>query len=186
MLIKTSFDTNPMPAPVEAAGLTNEQILLGPPISPLARISTYNDQEWEQFVREWAVSLTGEYRHVRRASGAGDQGRDVLGYEEEINVGGPWDNYQCKRYAAPLAPGDIWPELAKLCYYTFVGEYSAPRIYYFVASRGVGPSVLKLLEKPERLREGLITRWKTGGLLKVEGADLPLDGNLLSFRRKAT
>jgi transcriptional regulator with AAA-type ATPase domain len=31
----------------------------------------------------------------------------------------------------PLAPDDIWIELAKVCYFTFVGEYTLPRHYYF-------------------------------------------------------
>ena len=98
-----------------------------------------------------------------------------------LNAGGPWDNYQCKRYAQPLMPGDIWPEVAKLCYYTYKGRYSVPRKYYSVAPHGIGPAVLILLEQPDLLRDGLIEVWLKGGLLRVQRQDVLLVGDLKTY-----
>src|SRR5215218_9729565 len=145
--------------PKVIARLTNEQILLGPRHDPLRIITTYDSSEWEAFILEWACSLSKRYKDVRRAGNSGDKGRDIVAYEGLLNSGGPWDNYQCKHYDHALMPSDIWKELAKLCYYTFQGEYSVPRDYHFVAPRGIGPSVLALLEDPVKLKKGLVEAW---------------------------
>lgn len=145
--------------PVAAGKLTNQQILLGQRQDPADVITLYSDEEWEKFIKEWVESLRTRYKEVRRASGAGDKGRDIVGYVGEVNAGGPWDNFQCKRYDHALYPSDLWKELAKLCYYTFVEAYSVPRAYYFVAPLGVGPEALQLLEilqisRPNSSRSG--------------------------------
>jgi hypothetical protein len=44
-------------------------------------------------------------------------------------------------------------------YYTFRGDYSYPRCYFFVASQGVGPALSNLIKKPHALREGLFANW---------------------------
>ncbi|MGY8632695.1 hypothetical protein RAD15_09455 [Bradyrhizobium sp. 14AA] len=46
-----------------------------------------------------------------------------------------------------------------LFYYTFINAYAVPRRYYFVAPRGVGTKLMRLLKKPEELRAGLIANW---------------------------
>jgi hypothetical protein len=84
-------------------------------------------------------------------------GRDIIA---TVNEGsGAWDNYQCKHYKNALTPGDVWLELGKLAYYTLKGEYSYPRRYFFVASKGVGPTLSNLLKKPQALRKGLLAHW---------------------------
>jgi hypothetical protein len=118
---------------------------------------------------------------VRQASGAGDKGRDVVGYIQAINTAGPWDNYQCKHYDHPLYPSDMWKELAKLCYYTFEKRFSIPRAYYFVAPRGVGPEGLNLLENPKQISSGLVSQWQKGELLKIAGKVIVLAGELLKY-----
>ena len=50
-------------------------------------------------------------------------------------------------------------ELAKLCYFTFIGAYSVPRRYAFVAPRGVGTKLMRLLKKPTELQAGLLAVW---------------------------
>jgi hypothetical protein len=172
---------DPPKSPSRSGKLTNQQILLGQKHDASALIKLYSQDEWEEFIREWVESLRGRYREVRRASGAGDKGRDVVGYVGEINEGGPWDNFQCKHYDHALHPSDIWKELAKLCYYTFEKKYSVPRAYYFVAPQGVGPEVLQLLEKPDEMRAGLIARWEKGDLLKISKEDIPLEGDLRQY-----
>lgn len=170
-----------LPPPSGTGRLTNQQILLGQRHEPSEIIKIYSQNDWEEFIREWVEGLRGRYREVRRASGSGDKGRDVIGYVDGVNAAGPWDNFQCKHYDHPLQPSDLWKELAKLCYYTFTGEYSVPRAYYFVAPWGIGPEVLRLLENPPKLKAGLISQWGKGGLLKVSNKEIVLKGKLRQY-----
>jgi hypothetical protein len=85
-------------------------VLTGHMIPPIDRIRIFSDRQREHFVLEWADSLRSEYSRVDRCGGAGDMGRDIIaatGAEDDA----PWDNYQCKHYEDPLAPGDVWIEL---------------------------------------------------------------------------
>jgi hypothetical protein len=168
----------PIAPPSDKGRLTNQQILLGQKHDPLEIIKIYSEDEWEEFIREWLEGLSDRYGDVRRASGARDKGRDVIGYVESVNSGGPWDNYQCKHYNHGLYPSDLWKELAKLCYYTFTKKYSVPRAYYFVAPGGIGPEALLLLENPATLRAGLISQWEKGDLLKIGKKEVILEGEL--------
>lgn len=181
MSAEGSETLEPLPPPAKSGRLTNQQILLGQKHEPSNLIKLYSQDDWEEFIREWVESLRRRYREVRRASGAGDKGRDVVGYVGEINAGGPWDNFQCKHYDHALHPSDIWKELAKLCYYTFTKKYSVPRAYYFVAPQGVGPEVLQLLENPANMKAGLIAQWEKGDLLKISKKDVPLEGDLRQY-----
>jgi hypothetical protein len=180
-LIEHFDEGSPIQPPPKSGKLTNQQILLGPKLDPLDVIKIYSPNEWEHFIREWLEGVRGRYREIRRAAGAGDKGRDVIAYVGEVNANGPWDNFQCKHYDHGLYPSDMWKELAKLCYYTFVGEYSVPRAYYFVAPRGVGPEGLQLLESPEKLKTELTAQWAKGGLLSVAKKDIALAGALEKY-----
>ena len=173
--------TDPISPPSNKGKLTNQQILLGRPHDPLQIIKIYSADDWEQFILEWVEALRNRYNEVRRASGAGDKGRDVIGYVESVNASGPWDNYQCKHYDHALHPSDLWKELAKLCYYTFNETYSVPRSYYFVAPWGVGPEALLLLENPDNLRKGLISRWGKGDLLSISKKEIALTDSLRRY-----
>jgi len=117
-----------------------------------------NPKAWVDFILEWADSLNTKYANVERCDGAGDMGRDVIGFEKS-DMNDPWDNYQCKFYDHQLAPGDIWLELGKLSYYTYIGEYTVPRHYYFVAPQGAGPKLSALLRSEKELRLGLLKQW---------------------------
>lgn len=153
------------------------EIRSGPAIPPIERIKIFSAAQWEECVDEWASSLV-DYNLVERAGGAGDMGCDVIATVDPSDSDGAWDNYQCKHYDHALTPSDIWVELGKLCYYTFTGAYTVPRHYYFVAPRGVGTKLLRLLKRPDELRAGLIENWhekcaphitKTS-VVKLEGA----------------
>ncbi|MEC4589682.1 ABC-three component system protein [Nitrospirillum amazonense] len=134
------------------------EIRSGPSIPPIERIKLFSDVEWEACVDEWASSLS-DYALVERAGGAGDMGCDIIATVKPAVQNGPWDNFQCKHYDHPLTPSDIWLELGKLCYFTYLGEYSYPRKYYFVAPRGVGTKLSSLLKKPDLLKAELIAQW---------------------------
>jgi hypothetical protein len=161
-----------------AAGTDPLDVRAGLPIPAVERIKIFSPEQWEDFISEWATSLTG-YASVERAGGAGDMGCDVLCTVDPDVPAGPWDNYQCKRYDHPLAPDDIWIELAKVCYYTFVGEYALPRHYYFVAPRGLGMKLLRALQKPQQLKADLLKHWpdKCSGRI-AKGKQIPIDAVL--------
>lgn len=92
--------------------------------------------------------------------GAGDQGRDIIGWKDEVGVATRrWDNYQCKHYAQKITPSDFWLELGKLCYFTFIGEFTPPDQYFIVSPRGVGTKLKGLLAKPNELKSKLIENW---------------------------
>jgi hypothetical protein len=151
-------------------------------MTPPKIISTYSDDEWEEFIREWMDGFDPPYYKHDRLGGAGDMGRDVVGYLGEPNTECEWDNYQCKHYNHPLYPSDIWVELGKLCVFTFYKKITIPRQYRFVAPQGVGTSLHDLLRQPEILREKLIEAWPSkceSGISESE--KYPLLGNLLNY-----
>ncbi|MCH7905624.1 MAG: hypothetical protein IH944_13795 [Armatimonadetes bacterium] len=165
-----------MPEPPAPAAVSADTAMMGPPILPIKRIKLYSSEQWEELVLEWANGAAAKYDRVERCGGAGDMGRDVIGFPEKDNHD-LWDNYQCKHYDHPLHPSDIWLELGKLVYYAHRGEFTYPRAYSFVAPQGAGTALANLLRKPEELRRGLITNWdrkcKEGitstGEVKLEG-----------------
>jgi hypothetical protein len=110
----------PVTPPSYEGRLTNQQILLGKPLDPLEIIKVYSDDDWEQFIREWVEGLKDHYVEVRRASGAGDKGRDVIGYVQAMNY--------------PYAPGEPLPKGTRLIQLTDSAEEAARAV--------VGESIL--------------------------------------------
>ena len=156
------------------------EIRSGPSIVPIERMKLFSASEWEGVVNEWATSMP-QYKRVERTSGSGDMGCDVIGIIDSSDHDFVWDNYQCKHYDHALRPSDIWVELAKLCYYSFKNEYSIPRRYFFVAPRGVGTALSKLLRSPTKLNQDLLSCWddKCSGNL-ISGSIIKLDAALRS------
>lgn len=131
----------------------------GIPVPKAIRVKNFSPYEWEDFIEEWATSLKSSYVKVRRFGGAGDCGVDIAGFCTDKGFEDMWDNYQCKRYAHPLRPSDIWVELGKIIYYSHIKEYVPPRKHYFVASLGIGTTLEKLLNKPTELCKKLKENW---------------------------
>ncbi|MEI7825441.1 MAG: ABC-three component system protein [Chlorobiaceae bacterium] len=141
--------------------LYNDVITNGPIIVPQKRIKLYDDTEWEQFIEECAHSLKNDYKDVLHAGSAGDQGIDIAAFRSDNGFLGKWDNYQCKHYNHALYPSDAYLELGKLCYYTYIKEYTIPEYYYFVAPQGIGTKLGKLIRgNPDELKRLLINGWK--------------------------
>jgi len=154
----------------------------GVPIPKSARIRAFSPDDWEEFVEEWATSLNGSYKKVRRFGGSGDLGVDIAGFSSDDGFAGAWDNYQCKRYGHPLRPGDVWVEIGKIIYYSYVGEYAAPRKHYFVCSQGIGTSLERLLNKPDELKCKAKEAWDEKCRTGITGkAELPLTGDLEAY-----
>jgi hypothetical protein len=151
--------TVPLNAPTSRSGpAAADQVAAGLPVQPLARLRIMSSGDWEEFVLEWADSLKQTYHSVEKHSGAGDQGCDIVGRLDD-QQNGPWDNHQCKHYDHPLSPSDLWLELGKYSYYTFIGEYMSARRYVFVAPRGASVKTSKLLRNATELKAGLIANW---------------------------
>ena len=122
------------------------------------------------------------YREVRRASGAGDKGRDVIGYVGEVNCRRPWDNFQCKHYDHALYPSDLWKELAKLCYYTFDQTiFSAARLLFCGSARRWSRGSSASGKAGEHSTLGLIAKWEKGDLLKIAKKEVQLEGDLRQY-----
>jgi hypothetical protein len=139
----------------------NDLVSHGPYVSPQKRLQIiFDDKEWERFTEEYAYGLSEEYCSVLRTGGAGDKGVDIAAFKSEEGFEGGWDNYQCKHYDHPLAPSDILLEIAKVCYYTFIQEYTVPDKYFFVGPYGVGTKLSKFLRgKQQDLKSLLVEKW---------------------------
>ena len=166
-----------------ATVLTPAQVTSGPVIPPQQRLLTYSPAEWERFVEEWAYyCLKNKYKHVQRFSGSGDMGIDVVGFVDDERLQGVWDNYQCKHYGHAIAPGDAWVEFGKVIWYSYNGEYVAPRRYFFVSPLGAGTKLGRLLGNAARLREGLIANWDKHVKNEITSTqEVPLDEMLRAY-----
>jgi hypothetical protein len=172
------------PPPTSPAQVTADQVLHGPSIPPQQRIQLYSAEEWEAFVQEWAhFCLKTQYVQVRRFSGAGDRGIDIAGFTDARKLLGIWDNYQCKRFLDhAVYPSEAWPEIGKILWYSFKGEYSAPRRYYFVAPRGVGTTLAAYVANSSKLKTALIENWdKYARRAITETEEVSLEGDFLAY-----
>lgn len=180
MISDTDFNDISPAIPTSSASPTHIQS--GVLIPKVMRVRTFSPEEWEEFIEEWATSQDAHYNKVRRFGGSGDFGVDVAGFCSENGLNGVWDNYQCKRYDHPLRPSDIWVEIGKIIYYSFLGEYVPPRKHYFVCSQGIGTSLEKLLSKDSALKEKTKENWDKYCLSGItETTQLPLTGALASY-----
>jgi len=153
-----SGSTSPIPSPSVPASLNASQVSVGVPIPPLQRLRIMDEDQWEEFVLEWVDSLRQTYTDVHRCGGAGDLGRDVIGFKAGVGPHSAWDNYQCKHYAHGLSVADVVAEIGKLLYHSSQGQFSLPDEYVFVAPRGPSTPLLKVLQKGT-LKQELLDRW---------------------------
>lgn len=169
--------------PSPANAVTAAQVANGPVIPPQQRLLTYSSVEWEGFVEEWAYyCLAAKYKHVQRFSGAGDKGIDVAGFFDDTRLKGVWDNYQCKHYDHALMPSDVWAEFGKVVWYSYTGEYTVPRRYFFVSPRGAGTSLSRLLANATKLRSELISNWDKSVKNAITSIQsVPLDAGLNAY-----
>ena len=160
-----------------AAPVTPLVAAVGRYVPEMARLQIMSPGDWELFVLEWVDSLRTEYARVQRHAGPGDMGLDIVAFVDE-RAEDPWDNYQCKHYANPLTPSDIWPELGKIASHTFQGDYSLPRQYVFVAPQGAGISAKRLTNSPALLRQGLLDHWGSSCERAIAATPIPLTAQL--------
>jgi intein-encoded DNA endonuclease-like protein len=102
-----------------------------------------------------------------RFSGAGDLGRDVVGFLSEAKHEGAWHNYQCKQYAKTIGTGQALNEIGKILYYAYLKNFTAPVAYYFVAPRGLNRNLETLIFNPTQFKDKLIDEWDTHCAKKI-------------------
>jgi hypothetical protein len=111
-------------------------------------------------------------------------GIDVAGFVDNKRLMGVWDNYQCKHYDNALTPGNVWAELGKVIWYSFTKQYVAPRRYYFVAPKGAGTYLGRLLANAEKLEEELIANWDKHVRDKITSTKaVQLDASLTAYMK---
>lgn len=161
---------------------TTEHVVNGYPVPAAKRIELFSPEEWEEFVQEWAHSLKSSYRSVKKLGGAGDQGKDIVAFVDDRKFLGIWDLFQCKRYKNKLSPSDVYVEIGKLIYHTFKGSGTPPRKYYFMAPKGVGLSLGKLLLNSQDLKTNLKINWDAHCKDKIEkDNEITLKDELLKY-----
>lgn len=166
-------------APPELTDLESPEVstvtpsLTGPPVTPTQRLFFYSPDEWEQFIREWATGLGTTYVQIKRLGGSNDRGVDVAAFKTNQGLEGSWDCFQGKHYAEALLPSNAFPEILKVFIGVDGGHYVLPDRYAFLAPRGCGPTLNRMLSKPTDLRA-----WFLGELAKPDGPASRLDQDL--------
>ena len=73
-------------------------------------------------------------------------------------------------------------EFGKVIWYSYSGEYVAPRHYYFVSPRGAGTSLSRLLANAAKLRAELIANWDKHVKDEITSTQaVPLDAALRAY-----
>lgn len=125
----------------------------GPRLAPRKVIQTYDADEWEIFIEEWASGLSPRYIRVQRFGGAGDRGVDVAGFKTNRGFEGEWDCFQGKHYDKSLTPSIAWPEILKIFLLPVRNHlYKLPTKYSFIAPRGLATSLAHLISTPTELK----------------------------------
>jgi len=132
---------------------TTPPTLSGPPVSPQLRVLAYESGEWEVFIREWATAAKKFYVQIKRLGGSNDHGVDVAAFKTKHGFEGAWDCFQGKHYAKELVPSDAYPEMLKVLLGVLSKQYILPDQYAFLAPKGCGTTLDRLLSKPTDLRD---------------------------------
>jgi hypothetical protein len=170
-------------APAASPSVTAAQVTTGPAIPPQQQLLLYSEDQWEDFVQEWAhYCLKKQYTEVQRFTGAGDRGIDIAGFTDAQKLQGVWDNFQCKHYDHALRPSDVWVEFGKIIWHSFNKDYRAPRRYSFVAPKGAGTGLTALLADSRKLRAGLVQNWDKHVRKEITAKqEVALEADLLAY-----
>lgn len=169
---------------------TAAQMHSGIPIPPVRLIEVLSPDDWERFVEEWLMfpKKEGIYTEIRRYSGPGDLGLDVIAFTSQGRFKEPWDSFQCKHYDHPLTPEDLCIEVGKIIYHSFKRtppfnqRHSVPRKHLFISPKGVGITVGRWLKDPTTFKLEVRKRWNTQCVSKLGvGISAPLEGELSDY-----
>lgn len=170
---------------------TAAQIARGIPVPPVRLIQIMSPEEWEDFTEEYlsAFKSDGTYEAIRRYSGPGDLGLDVIAFtKSKPGFAEPWDSFQCKHYDHPLEPTDVYVEVGKIIYHSFKRTppfnqaCRIPRRHVFIAPQGAGITVGRWLKDPQRFKETVREKWDSHCIPGVsKNLQAPLTGDLLTY-----
>ncbi len=165
-------------------------VVAGIPIPPVKVLQVLSAEDWEQFIEEWLTyfKTNGTYSSIKRTSGSGDLGLDIVAFTSINGFSEPWDSFQAKHYDHALYPSDLYPEIGKIVFHTFKKtppfnqSCRTPRRHVFVAPYGVGIAASRLLKDPIRLREEIRSKWDSHCRPVIgTGPHTALVGSLLSY-----
>jgi len=154
----------PTPTPWPNANARLLGLGMGLPVEPLVRLAQFSATEFERFTLEWATDYLAKLQdahEVQQRGGAGDKGRDIIVWLDASNVQPRrWILYQCKHYGVNLGEGVAAAEIGKILFYTYRGDYTTPKEYWFVTHKGVTSDFQDLLDTPDKLREFILANWE--------------------------
>ena len=166
------------------------QIQTGIPIPPVRLLQVMSPSDWEGFTEEWLSyhKTKGTYQAVKRFTGPGDLGLDVVAFTNREGFSSPWDSFQCKHYDHALTPSDVLGEIGKIIYHSFRRTppfnqaCRIPRIHEFVAPFGTGITLGRLLKDPNRLKGEVRLKWESHCIPAIgSGISAPLVGDFLAY-----
>ena len=169
---------------------TASQISGGIPIPAIRLLQVMSSDEWEGFTEEWLSfhKANGTYQSIKRFSGPGDLGLDIVAFTATDGFAKPWDSYQCKHYNHALTPGDVYGEIGKVIYHSFLRtppfnqSCRVPQRHIFIAPLGVGITLGRLLKDPGRLQEEVRAKWESHCLPAIGARiEAPLKGDFLAY-----
>jgi hypothetical protein len=170
---------------------TAAQIARGLPVPPVRLLQIMSPDDWEAFTEEYLsfYKTNGTYDAIRRFSGPGDLGLDVIAFTaSRAGFGQPWDSFQCKHYDHALEPGDVYAEVGKIIYHSFqkIPPFNQtcrkPRRHVFVTPQGVGITVGRWLRDSDRFKQAIREKWATHCVPGIgKGIEAPLKGELLKY-----
>lgn len=159
----TATTALPTPTPWPGANARLLGLGVGLPVTPLARLAQFSAEEFERFTLEWATGYLAKKTNVfevQARGGSGDKGRDIVVWLDAANKDPRhWQLYQCKHYDSKLGLSKAGIEIAKVLYYTHIGDYTPPDSYYFVTHKGVTSPFQDLLDEPKSLKAEIIKTW---------------------------
>jgi hypothetical protein len=120
-----------------------------------------------------------------RPTGAGDKGIDVAGFRDVDKLQGAWDNYQCKHYRDPLSFGVIAPEIGKMLWYSYCGDYKPAQSCQFIAPKGPSTKLALLLANAEKLKNKVFEDWSKSISTKITSTQVvDLSGEFRQYVEK--
>lgn len=164
MGLRDEISVSDLRPPTPPTVLTAAHAEHGPRIAPRKVIQTYDPDEWEVFIEEWATGLSPKYIGVRRFGGSGDRGVDVAGFKTDRGFEGEWDCFQGKHYDKSLTPSNAWPEMLKIFLLPVLTPlYTLPSSYSFIAPHGLGTNLAHLISTPTQLRSKFLEQVESSG-----------------------
>lgn len=169
---------------------TASQVLAGIPIPPVRLLQVMSAEDWETFTEEWLsfYKAKGTYQSIKRFSGPGDLGLDVVAFTAKEGFAKPWDSYQCKHYNHALTPVDVYGEIGKIIYHSFQRtppfnqSCRIPQCHVFIAPFGAGITLGRLLKDSGQLRESVRAKWESHCVPAIgAGIEAPMEGRFLAY-----